>query len=322
MVSDPSRNLIYTRTANNIISVYQPRGEKTVHLVQTLHNLYKAALDKAPGSTAINSKAFKFVGLYPVDQNESRSGVSLIAITENGVRLYFSQSAMPFGYYSNAGADGARGHRPLTLIHVRLPPPNLLHPDEQSNSYRPTAPGYGTQRNPSEPASRPYVVTHLENVLYSAGLTIAAQEGDAGDGKDFLLCVAPELPKMGTFGQVTPQFVNTSYAGAAGPQRPPLVERAALLTIPGRTWALAAVPRPKTAYAATIGAPNTPTPPVTNEVAYQFLEPPRQFMVMTNEGMSILAKRRPMDWLRDAVEELQADGHIQALVEFRDRCVP
>lgn len=92
--------------------------------------------------------------------------------------------------------------------------------------------------------------------------------------------------------------------------------------IVGHTWALAAIPRPKTALAATIGAPNTPTPPVTNELAYQFLEPPRQFIVLTTEGLSILAKRRPLDWLREAVEELHADGNIQALVEFRDRFVP
>lgn len=304
---------------NNVIHVYQPAGEKAVHPVQTIDNLYTSVQGKAPGSPALNLNNFRLIGLYPVDKNESRSGIMLIAATENGVRLYFSQPAAPSSYYPGPNVNAARDHRKIELVHIRLPPSNLLHPDEQAKGARPTAIGYGPQYNPQEPAPRPFVVAQLERVMYTAGLTIAAQEGDSGDGKDFLLCMAPDLPKMGSMGHATQQYANAPYGAGTGPQRPPLVERAAMINIPGRTWALAAVPRPRTAFAATIGAPNVPTAPMTNELAYQFLEPSRQFMAVTNEGMTIIAKRRPLDWLREALEESQADGNIQSLVEFRDR---
>jgi hypothetical protein len=77
--------------------------------------------------------------MVSLDPEESQTGVQLIAITMNGVRLYFSPStsAYSFSYAQSPSATG--GWRPLQLIHVRLPP-NLLHPDEQSSPHRPHRP--------------------------------------------------------------------------------------------------------------------------------------------------------------------------------------
>jgi hypothetical protein len=60
---------------------------------------------------------------------------------------------------------------------------------------------------------------------------------------------------------------------------------------------------------------------VINELARQFGESTQQFMLLTNSGLSILSKRRAVDYLKAVLEELQSGGSVQPIIEFRDRCV-
>ena len=246
-----------------------------------------------------------------------------MAITTNGVRLFFSPQAS-LGGYGYSSAPGA--YKPLGVQHVRLPPANLLHPDEQINpGHAQAMSSYAlVQTNPPPAASRPYILSAIENASYFAGLTIATQQGDV-DTLDYILLLSPDLPKIGSFGQ--PQqpptqqvstYQSPTYSGYAGPQgsqRPPLTEQAALLPIPGRTWAMCPAPRDRNddVYAAH-------DPVVTNELVYQFTEPSREFIVMTNVGLSFLAKRRPLDALKGALEDAM-DGNTGPIVHFRDRQV-
>jgi len=322
VVSDPSRNLFYTLTANSIISLYYPTSSKSVQLSQTIQNLYKLAQEKAPGSPTITPKHFHVIALHVIPQEETRSGLQLMAITVNGIRLYFSSSTAP--YFPYPASDVTRIQRPLQLVHVRLPAANLLHPDEQSNPYFPSSATYASRHPQSSTTSRPFILSELEHSVYNAGLTIAAHPGDT-EGTDFLLCTSPDLTRIGTLGQTHPQssqLAGTSFGAGSGPQRPPLAERAALLAIPGRTWGMAAFPRPKNAVSLVGPDSNNLMPVVTNELAYQFLEPPRQFLILTNVGITVLVKRRALDWLRDAIEEVQAEGNVQPIIDFRDRSLP
>lgn len=325
VVSDHKRNCLYTLSAKNVISLYHIASDKAVHLIQTLANLYKSAQEKAPASPAINPSNFHIIALHAIDPVESRVGVQLVAVTMNGVRLYFSPASPGFSYAPSMNPPGAL--RPLQLIHVRLPPPNLFHPDELARpSNRTSSTSYSAARvAPPPPPSRPFIVSGLENSCYHDGLTISAQPGDT-DGTDFLLCTSPDLTRIGTLGQVstsTQQYVAnsqpTTYAPSAyttsGNQRPPLTEYATLLTIPGRTWAMASVPGPPS-------PPSTaPSPAIINELALQFSEPPRQFMILTNVGLTFLVKRRALDYLRAVIEEAQSEGAVQPIIEFRDRQV-
>ena len=288
-----------------------------------MSNLYKSAQEKAPGSPALTPSNFQIIALHVLNPDESRSGVQLIAITMNGVRLYFSPStsAYSFSYAQSPSAMG--GLRPLQLIHVRLPPPNLLHPDEQSNPHRPPSYGGSTRSSPPQPSSRPFIVSGLENSCYLDGLMVSAQPGDT-DGTDFLLCTAPDLTRIGSLGQLNPpsqqqvgqspqQVYGSSSYGTGANQRPPLTEYATLLAIPGRTWAMATIPRQSTP------ASSAPSPLVINELATQFSEPSRQFMILTNVGLTFLVKRRALDYLKAVIEEVQAEGVVQPIIEFRDR---
>jgi len=58
---------------------------------------------------------------------------------------------------------------------------------------------------------------------------------------------------------------------------------------------------------------------VINELATQFSEPSRQFMILTNVGLTFLVKRRALDYLKAVIEEVQAEGVVQPIIEFRDR---
>ncbi|TBU35136.1 nucleoporin [Dichomitus squalens] len=320
LVSDPARNCFYSLTANNTISVWKTNGDKHVQHLQTISNLYKAAQDKVPGSPALTPQNFNIIALHVVDPSESRTGVQLVAVTINGVRLYFSPSS--YGNYG-WGSTSATGVRPLSLVHVRLPPPNLIHPDEQGRQFRETHVGYGVgQAQPAPP--RPFILSNLNNSCYDHGITIAVQNADIAD-TDYVLCLTPDLTQIGSLGQTHPpqlqqssaQYANPTYGAVTGPSRPPLTERATLVPIPGLTWGLAPVPRSKYSLATT-APPNTPAPLVTNELATQFSEPARQYIILTNGGLHWIAKRRAVDALRDVLEEFSGESNPQPLIQFRD----
>lgn len=331
IVSDIMRNVFYTLHNNNTIAVYTPTANtQSIQHIQTLSNLFKSASEKAPGSPALTPQNFRIISLHVIQCNESRSGngVQLMALATNGLRLYFSPSAS-YGYNYSYGSSSTStaGHRPLTLIHVRLPPATLIHPDEQKNAYRPTvAPTYGGAQAPSQPTFRPYIISAIENSCYSEGLLVAAQEGDVAD-RDFLLCISPDLTRIGSLGQLhsqqnqpptqqVPYGTLGTYGSGGVNQRPPLTEYATLLAIPGRTWSIASVPRTS---ATSSTSNNSPTPVVTNELAMQFVEDPKLFMILTNAGLTFVVKRRALDYLRAAIEDLQKNGTVQPIMECRDR---
>ncbi|PCH33730.1 nucleoporin [Wolfiporia cocos MD-104 SS10] len=322
VVADHSRKCFYTLTEKNIISTYRAEGDKTIQNVQTMSNLFKQAQDRAK-SPVVSPQNFQIISIHVVNSSDSRTGIQLMAITSNGVRLYFAPSPTVGPSYGFSGASSSGSTRPLQLVHVRLPPPDLIHPDELSNPHRPAAHRYGLPQTQDPVQLRTHTVTGLDVSCYDAGLTIAAQLGDT-QGTDYVLCMSPDLPRIASFGQVhgPPQsqpgapYPVPSYGAAPGTTRPPLTEQATMLAIPGRTWAVAPVPRPSAAGSAV--PPGTPTPVVINELANQVVEPARQFMILTNVGLTFVAKRRALDCLRDAIQEFQVESNAQPLIGFRD----
>ncbi|KAI0695140.1 nucleoporin [Cytidiella melzeri] len=329
LVSDISRNCFYALSSNNVISVYKPAGDRAVQHVQTLSNLYKAAQDKAPGCPALTPQTWSILSIHVIETSRSQNGPHIMAITGNGLRLYFAPGVTGYNHgYSFGGGGGpssGASQRPLQLIHVRIPPTNLRHPDEQSNPYSSTIPAYGAPPSLPEQVAKSFTVKGLENSCYDAGLLIAAQAGDV-DGTDHILCLSPDLTRIGTLGQVSAapppqpaapytQSYNTNTS--SGPSRPPLTEYATMLSIPGRTWAMASVPRPPFAGAAA-SPPDSPSYAITNELASQFSEPSRQFMILTNVGLTFLAKRRSLDYLKAVIEEYHVESNAEPLIQFRD----
>jgi nuclear pore complex protein Nup155 len=205
---------------------------------------------------------------------------------------------------------------------VRLPPPNLIHPDEQTRLFRPHVSTFGGSQFHIQPKPSAFQVGKLTDSAYSDGLTIIAQKGEV-EGTDFILCFAPDLSRIGALGlpnlpqPAQPAPYTSSYSiNPVNANHPPLTEYATVLTIPGRTWAAAAILKPSSTIPA-----GTPSPKSINELAYQFGEFPNQFVLLTNVGLTFLVKRRTLDFLKAALEELQSEGNVQPIIEFRDRLV-
>ncbi len=317
LIADRARAYLYSLSESNWISIWKLEPNKGLRKVQTLSNLHILALDKAPGAPAL-AQGLKLLFIHVVDQRESKSGVQLMALSSNGVRLYFSPAPSGYGYGFGSGAYGLSSDgRQLQLVHVRLPPINLLHPDEQLQS-RTRLPG-AVRNQPSvpQPNGRSCVVSNLSASMYADGLLVAAQPSDV-DGKDFILGISPDLSKIGSLSQTHASAAPQSQAalyGSVANQRPPLTEQGALLYVEGTIWAIAR----STVQSRSYGTTPYPEPFATNELATQFSEPHQEFVIVTNVGISFLVKRRVLDYLKDALEEVNMEGSIQPLIEFRER---
>ncbi|TRM60230.1 Non-repetitive/WGA-negative nucleoporin C-terminal-domain-containing protein [Schizophyllum amplum] len=306
VVADPDRNMVYTLTASNSIGVYRLGAEKKLDHVQTMSSLFKHAQDKAPAAPALTPQNFELSALHVIEPKESRMGIQLMAVTKNAVRLYFAPAVSYYSYGTYGG-----GGRVLQLLHVRLPPANLPHPHRQTRSSLRGQPSAANAHVPT------FVVSTVENAAYANGLLVASQP--ASDTNDFILCLSPDLTRIGNLGQLAHnhnQPPQPTYSGAlttGGPPRPPLTEQAVLLDIPLGTWAIAPV---KTS--APPAPPETQLPTVINELASQAGESPPQFMIMTSEGLVFVIKRRTIDYLQAIIEDYETNRDIQPMLSFRD----
>ncbi|EJD04002.1 nucleoporin [Fomitiporia mediterranea MF3/22] len=323
VVFDQARNYIYTLSEHNWISVWKPEPNKVLRKVQTLSNLQKQAQDKAPGAPAL-LQGLRLLSLHVIEQRESKSGIQLVALSQNGVRLYFSSAPASYGGYGYGVQYGPVEPKQLHLIHVRLPPMNLVHPDEQLRPH--AAPVYGTMPQ-TVPGSSPWIVKDLTAAAYVDGLLVAAQPSDV-DGKDFILGISPDLSRIGSLGQAqppsapqapAPSYYHPAATGGYLPppttSRPPLTEQATLLYVEGTIWAIASS---ETNGPAPAIASTSPQPVTTNDLATQFSHPQHEFIIVTNVGISHLVKRRTLDYLRDAIEEALSEGNLQPIIDFRD----
>ncbi|THH08723.1 hypothetical protein EW145_g2498 [Phellinidium pouzarii] len=322
---DQDRNCIYSLSEHNWISIWKPDSNKSLRKIQTLSNIQKQAQDKAPGAPAL-VQGLRLLSLHIIGRRESKTGIQLMALSMNGVRLYFSPATAGYGGYGFGAQYGAAEPKQIHLVHVRLPPMNLLHPDEQFRPQRMSTSMYGA---PSQPHPNPTacIVKDLTSASYVDGLLVASQPSDV-DGKDFIFAISPDLTRIGSLGQAqapAPQTPASTYYSSAPTTnfyssgtavRPPLTEQATLLYVEGTIWAIA----PSRANGSSVRATPTtsPEPLATNELATQFSQARQEFVIVTNVGISHIIKRRAVDHLCDSLEEIHAEGSLQPIFDFRD----
>lgn len=324
-MADLDRNIIYSLSEQNWISLWKPQPNKGLQKIQTLSNLNKQAQDRAPGAPAL-VQGIRLLSLHVIDSRESRMGVQLMALSSNGVRLYFSPAPNTgYGAYGYAPQYGSADSRQLHLLHVRLPPANLLHPDEQFRPQRMANSAYGASQQ-AQQSMPTYIVKELTSASYVNGLLVAAQPSDV-DGKDFILGISPDLSRTANLGQTQPQpgppgpppapyyASNAPYYSQAVTTRTPLTEQATLLYIEGTIWAIAA----SQCGSLHLHSPEASLEPLaTNELATQFSQPRQEFIIVTNVGISHLVKRRVLDYLNDALEEVHTEGSLQPILDFKE----
>ena len=201
------------------------------------------------------------------------------------MRLYLSTTHRPSEYVVQPSAVIGTPSFTLTLLHVRLPAePRLSDPARG-----------GLARSAVPPRSAGSV--HLS--FYQNGVFLTANS--VSEERDVLVGMAPDAAE-------TLRMVHS--------RRNILVEAATDSIIEGRTWAVAERPAPTPALAlpgATIDDRHR-----HNELAMQHVNPPREFLCLTNTGLHLIGKLTPMDHLRHLLLS-SSDVHAAPLTEFFDR---
>lgn len=315
---DETRDLLYALTSTSNIVVFNASGQTTAPLQRlgVVTNLAKQAQMLCPplGQTKLD-----VVSIHVMPASES-STVHLVASTATGVRLYFTTLKRSYGGYgattSFAGAPSG-----LELIHVRIGPTGLFDPRSSPSSDN----GF---RSSSAPLStRKYAAwqpTDLNISGYYGGMFLATQTASDDTEQDILLCTAPDLPRIANLKQPAPGTAAAPgmTTGAAVPyyghpsassSRPTFSETTFLLALTGKAWAIAHLP-----------TTHMPIPPSRagqtlsswNELIGQFNSYSEQFLILTNDGLSVVSKRRPVDTLRDLIESVRRGSDESIITSF------
>ncbi|CAE6471332.1 unnamed protein product [Rhizoctonia solani] len=287
LVSDPDRKCLYALTdRNHIIMYYLGQPEDSLRVVVDAKDLRGAAQSLCP-SVALNSASFRICSLIILPPSEASFAV-LIAITTGGARLYFSHQRRGYGSY---GAPST-----LALIHVRPPPAQLPHPEQPYQN-----PLYGRDHLQGLPSA---AVGGITRAAYRMGLLVAVQELESGPDnlRNSLFIATPDLGKIAASTSSGP----TSGATYGATRRPVLNEYASLTSTGTKIWDLAPAPH----FGERDGT--------WNDLTAQLVEPPRQFIALTEAGLTTLVKKRPMDVLKDLIEASRKVGDLSYVMAFRD----
>ncbi|KAG0320862.1 hypothetical protein BGZ99_004279 [Dissophora globulifera] len=176
------------------------------------------------------------------------------------------------------------------LLHVRLPP---------------------TFENAPEGVLGIQGQYRVHNSIYHNGVFLAAHS--LHDSADALISAAPDSGPMNRESTAT-KPVGSTYI-------PRMTEQAMIAGIDGKIWGMSEVPGVE--YAGTID------PSIArNELAVQLSRSPREYLVLTNSGVQVFAKRRPIDTLlqllvdgRSAERELSNFFNNYGQVESCAMCI-
>ncbi|TIB10278.1 hypothetical protein E3P92_02688 [Wallemia ichthyophaga] len=291
---DDARNCLYTLSSNSVIELYHlGKDGHATQKVASASEIARQAAMLCPGFPQIlDQRTFSIKRIFVISPAES-SSVHLMAVTSTGVRLYFTHHRRSYGFYMTPSPSAAPTG--LELLHVRPPPQS-------------TQPNQNTIKN----------LISSDSIYYGHGLYIAASANS--EEFDSLLCTGQDVGTAGlTIPQqqpVAPTVTTTTTANV----RPSLVEGASNLILEGRTWAIGeessmlanANKLPQSMRKGLQGKEQVAMSELTVQTAYL----PRRFLVLTNMGLSVIAKQRPVDVLRNILESSSTSSRDQEIVSF------
>ncbi|KAF8328804.1 Non-repetitive/WGA-negative nucleoporin C-terminal-domain-containing protein [Cantharellus anzutake] len=311
---DDSRDLLYALTSSSTINLYNVSGQTTTPLqrIAVASNIFKHAQLLCPplGTTKLD-----IIDIHAFSTLDSFS-IHLMAVTSSGVRLFFSALRRNFSNYGTSTSVVSGVPSTLELVHVRMAPTTVEHP---RTSHFDQSPLYRGPSNPSLSHSKSSQLSNLSCTSYFGGLFLGAQSPSDGSQPDVLFCTSPDLPRIGNLAidgtsqnsQMTGTI--TAYSQSSQPPRPPFGEYASLLELPGKTWAIAHLKTPQMPPFAKGSIPSW------NDLITQFTAYPDQFLLLTNDGLSVIVKKRPVDSLRELIESTRRGGDEELLRSFLDQ---
>ncbi|XP_022087297.1 nuclear pore complex protein Nup155-like [Acanthaster planci] len=160
---DDSRHILYTRSEKGTIQVYDMGSDGCSMRRVTALSHYSMMKHAMYYARTIDRSNFKHIVHIAAIPSTESSRLHLVAVTQTGVRLYFTTIPYQGGWIAGVGARD----RPvsLTLVHIRLPPGFTAN----SAQHRPT---------------------NVHAALYSQGaLLLCASQGE---DSDLLWCLNPD----------------------------------------------------------------------------------------------------------------------------------
>ncbi|SCV71463.1 BQ2448_3051 [Microbotryum intermedium] len=323
---DNERGLLYTLLRNGTIEMYElpsssasARFDGPPNKVARTRDVLRAAREVCK-SPALEGTSFRIVALQIIGVKESeKDKVALVAITNTGVRLYFTHQRRYPSYAQTS-------IRALELFHVR-PPPLIPTPPPGP---QPTPAFYGappTQQQQQQQQQQPvtsassapseFAFKAINQANYaSGGLLVAANNRSEEVGVLFL--AAPDNaaasqqanlsgPSSSSSTTITSMTNNGpgSISTAGGQQR--FSEIASTIEIGGQTWEMAEIQDRNSTSAMMPGGKTA-----LNELATQVGLPRREWVVLTDMGANVVARQRPIDTLVDVLEAASGLGGNQA----------
>lgn len=291
MVVDDSRHLLYVLTKTGAIRLFHlgPDGKAAPTQAASVEHVLRDAQTMCPGAgPLLESRTFRVAGLSVIDRVEG-GAIGLVAVTQTGVRLYFSLARRGYGYYGSYSS--APGPGSLWICHVRLPP---RAPQQQGQP--PSTGGYPQPGSSTTAAAAQVAFSDVHSSCYSSpgGFFLAASANPAQSDDEVILTSAPDIGR--------------AALSVAMNQQPTITEVASTLNLDGSVAEIAEI----RVSGSTIAATGT-------ELATQLGAPPRQWVVVTNVGVHVLVRQRPIDVLAGLLENVAGREH--ELAQFWDKCV-
>jgi len=297
LLYDSERSYLHTYAREGALQTYTLKSGQFTPLFH-IPSLYRAIQPALPINATgkrhtVDRVSFGVASMHAIPLSESRS-ICLVMVSFSGLRIYLSDTSS----YGSGAMFNPAGAANLRVAHIRFPP--------------------GTDAQlPGE----------VLNADYLAGSFVCAYSDDPSKDTSPVFCAVADvgrLVKAQESAQPPPQQQQQGIYGGMGmgygyaAPRPPMHEWAVTPRIPGRPWAVDHLPLHTQTTATPTGA--------LHVLATQFVRPPEQFLVLTNQGLNFFVRKRPVDVLRMILERGEGVGSAGGqngggVGAFADACV-
>lgn len=309
IVVDNARHILYALHENAQVTVVDlgPSGT-TTNVVCSLNLLgegakyareYRRTRVSCPDERIFQSTGLQVVSLAVVPRDES-SFVTLVAVTSTGIRLYltvYSRRA-----YSMGSGSSMRAKRPtrLELVYIRLPPPAVSLSDAPPyHAKEGMQPGFAPGKSPSAV----HAAFHRKGVFLlvdgrkdqqdklvgiahdpiaassSLPLTTPTRKATTRESVSIDTCIGKvvdiqELDPYSSDDNISRALTSSSSGSRAGSKR-----------------------SFEEMSSGAIGSGDSADVAIVNEMTLQYSQPSRHFLCLTNSGIQVFKKVRPVDQL-------------------------
>ncbi|KAF4317272.1 hypothetical protein BBO99_00008175 [Phytophthora kernoviae] len=268
----------------------------------------------------------QIVALAAVSPDESKL-VTLVAVASNGIRFYLTAFSRRFGY--SGGAGKAKRPSRLEILHIRLPPPAIALRDAPPyHAKEGMQPGYAPGKSPSAV----HVAFHRKGVFLCIEGRRDQQDQLVGIAHDPISTTAlpmqtglaarkPTIREAVSLDACIGKVVDIQELdpySSEGPESAWMMQGGASSVASNTTGSSSGSKR--SFEEMSTGVPSSASAaenaPVVGEMALMYSQPSRHFLCLTNAGIQVFKKIRPLDQLHRVL--LLTRGHEQkaALTPF------